>query len=163
MSSNSSGVITVIFRLILLGKSWTFLSPCYRLNSTVTDVQGEATRLGMLSIIIIMLHHQHGSPWPFSATLLYRPGGLQGYILYRHRAGVYRFELVVLLLLVHMRGPQEYDTYEFVPNSVAVSRLSILCLNKGNSCQMFSVYKYTNIHIYIYTNIQSAKADLGIF
>ena len=32
--------------------------------------------------------HQHGSPWPFPATL---PIGLQGYILYRHRAVVYRF------------------------------------------------------------------------
>ena len=34
---------------------------------------------------------QHGSPWPFLATRLYRsllPGGLQGYILYRHRAVV---------------------------------------------------------------------------
>ena len=41
-------------------------------------------------ICIIMSHRQHGSPWPSLATRLYCPlflVGLQGYILYRHRAG----------------------------------------------------------------------------
>ena len=45
-------------------------------------------------IIIIMVHHQHGYPWPSTATRLYRPSlpvGLQGYILYRHWAVVCRF------------------------------------------------------------------------
>ena len=45
-------------------------------------------------IIIIMSHRHRGSPWPSPATRLYRlslPVGLQGYILYRHRAIVYRF------------------------------------------------------------------------
>ena len=39
--------------------------------------------------IIIMSRYQHGYPWPFLATLLYRPllpAGLQDYILYRHKA-----------------------------------------------------------------------------
>ena len=45
-------------------------------------------------IIIIMSRRQQGSPWLSLATQLYRqllPVGLQGYILYRHRAVVYRF------------------------------------------------------------------------
>ena len=36
-----------------------------------------------------MSRRQHGSPWPSPANHLYRPSfrvGLQGYILYRHRA-----------------------------------------------------------------------------
>ena len=58
-------------------------------------------------IIIIMPHHQHGYPWPSLATPPYRPllrAGLQGYISYRNRAAVYRFELVGLPLLVHVKG-----------------------------------------------------------
>ena len=58
-------------------------------------------------IIIIMSRHQHGYPWSSLATGLYRqslPAGLQGYILYRHRAAVCRFELVVLPLLDHLKG-----------------------------------------------------------
>ena len=45
-------------------------------------------------IIIIMSRRLHGSPRLSLATLLYRlllVVGLQGYILYRHRAFVYRF------------------------------------------------------------------------
>ena len=44
--------------------------------------------------IVIMSHHQHGYPWPFLATFLYRPlllARLQGYIQYLHRAAVCRF------------------------------------------------------------------------
>ena len=40
--------------------------------------------------IIIMSRHQHRFPWPSLVTLLNRPSlsvGLQGDILYRHRAG----------------------------------------------------------------------------
>ena len=43
--------------------------------------------LDIYKYIIIMLCHQHGSSWPYPATLLYHPSlpvGLQGYILYRH-------------------------------------------------------------------------------
>ena len=50
-------------------------------------------------IIIIMLHHQHGYPWPSLATPPYRPllpTGLQGYIPSRQRAAVCKLELVVL-------------------------------------------------------------------
>ena len=45
-------------------------------------------------IIIIMSHCQHGFPWPSLTIRHYRPplsGDLPGYILYRHRAVVYRF------------------------------------------------------------------------
>ena len=58
-------------------------------------------------IIIIMLYHQHGYPWPSFATPPYRSSllvGPQGYIPYPQRAAVCRFELVILLLLSHMRG-----------------------------------------------------------
>ena len=44
--------------------------------------------------IIIMSHCQHSSPWHTLATRLYRsslPRGHLGYILYWHRAVVYRF------------------------------------------------------------------------
>ena len=46
-------------------------------------------------------------PNPLPTTFLYRlqlPAGLQGYILYRHRAVVCKLELVVLPLLVHVKG-----------------------------------------------------------
>ena len=46
------------------------------------------------NIIIIMSRCPHGSPWPSLAIRLYCPsllGGLQGYILYQHRAVVYKF------------------------------------------------------------------------
>ena len=44
--------------------------------------------------IVIRSRHQHRYPWPFLTTPLYRPSllvGLQGYILYWHRAVVCRF------------------------------------------------------------------------
>ena len=43
---------------------------------------------------------------------------------YPHIAAVCMFELVVLLLLGHMRGPLEYITDEFVLVSPAVSCMS---------------------------------------
>ena len=61
----------------------------------------------IIIIIIIMSRYQHGYAWPSLATRPYRPllpADLQGYIPYRHRAAVCRFELVVLLLLVHVKG-----------------------------------------------------------
>ena len=60
----------------------------------------------VIIIIIIKSRHQHGSSWPSLASLLYRPShpvNLQGYILYRHKAVVCRFYLVVLPLLVHVK------------------------------------------------------------
>ena len=58
-------------------------------------------------IYIILSSQQHGYPWSSIATLPYRSSllaGPQGYIPYRHRAAVFRFELVALLLLGHVRG-----------------------------------------------------------
>ena len=58
------------------------------------------------TIIIIMSCRQHGYPWPSLATSPYRSSLLarpQSYISYTHRAAVCRFELVILLLLGHMR------------------------------------------------------------
>ena len=59
------------------------------------------------NIINIMMRSQHGSPWPSLATHLYHSsllGCLQSYILYWHRTVVYRFYLVVLPLLFHVKG-----------------------------------------------------------
>ena len=50
---------------------------------------------------------QHGYPWPSHASSPYHSSllaGFQGYIPYPHIAAVCMFELVVLLLLSHMRG-----------------------------------------------------------
>ena len=58
-------------------------------------------------IIIIMSCRQHGYLWPSLATSPYHSSllaGLQGYIPYLHIATVCMFELVILLLLSHMRG-----------------------------------------------------------
>ena len=57
-------------------------------------------------IIIIMSCRQHGYPWPSLATSYHSSplAGLLGYIPYPHTAAVCMFELVVLLLLGHMRG-----------------------------------------------------------
>ena len=58
-------------------------------------------------IINIMLCYQHGYFWPSLATPPYRPllsADPQGYIPYRHRAAVCRFELDILPLLVPVKG-----------------------------------------------------------
>ena len=58
-------------------------------------------------IIIIIMCSQHGYPWPSLSTSPYHSSplvGLQGYIPYHHIAAVCMFELVVLLLIGHMRG-----------------------------------------------------------
>ena len=52
-------------------------------------------------IIVILPCHQHGYPWHSLATPSYNsslPAGPQGYTPYPHRAAVWRFELVALLL-----------------------------------------------------------------
>ena len=77
-----------------------------------------------ITIIIIMSCYQQGYPWPSLATSPNRSSplaGPQGYIPYPHIAAVCWFELVVLLLLGHMRGTLEYITYVLVPASSAVS------------------------------------------
>ena len=60
----------------------------------------------IIIIIIIMPCHWHGYTWPSLATSPYYSSplaGLQCYIPYPHIAAVSMFELVVLLLLGHMR------------------------------------------------------------
>ena len=93
-----------------------YISTLYRL------FEAEIWLICKCLILIIKSRYQHRCPWPSPTTLLYRPlllVGLRGYILYRHRAVVCRFKLVVLPLLVHVRGPQEYVT-----TSPAVSHMS---------------------------------------
>ena len=61
----------------------------------------------LVIIVIIMSCRQHGYPWPFLTTSTYHSSplaGLQGYTPYPHIAAACMFELVVLLLLGHMRG-----------------------------------------------------------
>ena len=60
-----------------------------------------------ISVSIIMSRDQLGYSWPSLATSPYRPllsADPQGYIPYRHRASVCRFELDVQPLLVHVQG-----------------------------------------------------------
>ena len=78
-------------------------------------------------IIILMSCRLHGYPWPSLATSPYHSSplaGLLGNIPYSHIAAECMFNLVVLLLLGHVLGPQEYITYELVPASPAVSGMS---------------------------------------
>ena len=61
----------------------------------------------VIIIIINMSCPQHGYPWPYHASPSYRSSflvGPQGYIPYPHGAAVCRFEIVVLLLLSHIKG-----------------------------------------------------------
>ena len=61
----------------------------------------------IIIIIILMSCHQHGYPWPSLATPPYRSlllVGPEDYIPYLHRAALCRLQLVILLLLGHMRG-----------------------------------------------------------
>ena len=75
-----------------------------------------------------MSRYQQGYFWPSLATSPYSPllpTGPQGYIPYRHRAAACRFKLDVLLFARPLwRGPQEYTTYELVPTSPAMTRMS---------------------------------------
>ena len=95
-------------------------------------------KIAIYITIIFTSRHQHRYPWhslvtPPSRPLL--PTGLQGYIPYRHRAAVCRFELDVLLL---WRGPKEYIPYELVPTSPAVSHMS-LSSNLDSFCDKWLV------------------------
>ena len=58
----------------------------------------------------------------FNRPLL--PAGLPGCIFYQHWDVLYRFQLVVLPLLVHVRGIQECVTYKFVLTSPAETYMS---------------------------------------
>ena len=103
-----------------------------RLTVTQTLVKNNHLKLVGKSIkekiiIINMSRCQQGSPRLSLATRLYRPlfpGGLQSYVPYRHKAVVFRFQLVVLPLVVHVAGPQDYVAYELVLTSPAVCHMS---------------------------------------
>ena len=85
---------------------------------------------------------QHRYPWPSLATspnYSSPMAGLQGYIPYSHIAAVCMFELVVLLLLGHMRGSREYITYEQVLASPAVSFGALLIGQLSNYLKRFSL------------------------
>ena len=96
--------------------------------------------------IYIYHHHQVASsawiyPWPFLTSLLYRPSllaGLKGYFLYRHRAVVCTFSLVVLPLLVYVKG------------SSGVRHLCVRPYFSSSIPHVWSVYIYIYIYIYIY-------------
>ena len=63
-------------------------------------------KLITITIIVVTSCHQHGCSGPSFATPLYRPSlpvGIQGYILYQHRAVVCRSYMAVLPLLVHVK------------------------------------------------------------
>ena len=77
------------------------------LTGSGINVMVPSMGLIIIIIIIIMLRYQHGYSWPSLATPPYRlllSADPEGYIPYRHRAAVCRFELDVLPLLVHGKG-----------------------------------------------------------
>ena len=78
-------------------------------------------------IIIIMSRHQQGYPWTSPATLLYRPCF---WLVFKTTSHIGTGLLYVgscwssCLCSSMWRGPLEYVTYEFVPTSPVVSRMS---------------------------------------
>ena len=75
--------------------------------NTCTKKSGNLLNTPYIYIIIIKSCRQHRYPWPSLSTSPYHSSllaGLQGYIPYPHITDVCIFELVVLLLLGHMRG-----------------------------------------------------------
>ena len=73
---------------------WLRSKNCVPKNRLQDCLKIPSTKTYILNIIIIMSCRQHGSPRLSFATRFYRPSlpvGPQGYILYRHRAVVYRF------------------------------------------------------------------------
>ena len=93
--------------------------------------------------ITIMSTLQHRSPRPSLDIRLHRPShpaGLPVYILYWHRAVIYRFKLVVLPLLVYVKG-STVVCHKFVLTSPAVSRMS-RSSNSDSLCDGWSVAVY---------------------
>ena len=86
--------------------------------------------------IIIMSCHKHGYPWPSLSTSPYHsspPAGLQSYIPYHHIAAVCMFELVVLLLIGHMRGST--GAYSLTISSLLLVRLACIVFVTGGRWQ----------------------------
>ena len=85
------------------------------------------TWLSLKIIIIIMLRHLHGYPWPFSPSFSIFHCFRQ---LFRNTSRIGTEQLYVgsswscCLCSSMWRGPQEYITYEFVLTSPTVSRMS---------------------------------------
>ena len=95
-----------------------------------------------------MSRYQHGYSLPSLASPRYRPllsADPQGYIPYRHRADVYRFELDVLSLLIHVKGAQEYITHELAPTFPVVSPVS-----GSSNFDSFRDGWSVTVYIYIY-------------
>ena len=83
-------MMTMVGKPLMIKKKVSFLNTS---SSSSSSSSGRAARTDiphLLSPLVPIVH----SP----------PAGLQGYIPYPHRAAVYMFELVVLLLLGHMWG-----------------------------------------------------------
>ena len=104
-SDGNEGVLRISLISMIGPSQWySWMSdPWHLLGWGFTPLQGYI-------IIIIMSRCQQRSPTPSLAISPYRPSlleGLPGSILYRHRAVVCMFELVVLTLLVHVKGSTE--------------------------------------------------------
>ena len=102
---------TFPIRCGFMSYSWYTLGVRGLISTNSSNQQGGHSDVKYITlfiyIIIIMSCCQHGYPWFSLATPPYRSSllaGPQGYIPYPHRAAVCSFELVVLLLLSHMRG-----------------------------------------------------------
>ena len=81
--------------------------PRWLISKIDFNLIASGNKILQLIIIIIMSHYQHRYPWPSLITPPYRlllPAGPQGYFLYRRRAAVCRFKLVVLPLHVYVKG-----------------------------------------------------------
>ena len=105
-----NGNYTRMLRAIL-NKSWRQHPTRHQLYGhrppITKTIQGRRTRHAGHCWRSIMSCRLHGYPWPFLAIPPYCSSLLAGpqyYIPYPHRATICRFELVVLLLLGHVKG-----------------------------------------------------------
>ena len=135
--------------------------------------------------IIIMTCGSNGYSWPSLSTSPYHSSpsaGLRGYIPYHHIAAVWMFELVVLLLIGHMRGSTGAHHLQsrlcFSSSPACLVRLACIVFviggrwpyswrREGCCCQdLFNIYIYIYvggvcmwdvIYIYIYIYKQSLR------
>ena len=101
-------------------------------------------KINKTTIIIIMSRYENGYSWPSLATPPYRSLLLtspQGYIQYRHRAVVCRFQLDVFPLLVHVHEyvfpllvhVHEYISYEIQQCPAYLVRLILIVFMTSGS------------------------------
>ena len=124
--------------------------------------------------------HKHGYPWPSLATSPNHSSplaGIQGYIPYPHIAAVCMFELVVLLLLGHMRGfigVHDLWARPCFSSSVLVRLAWIVFVMGGRwpyswclvgcCCQdLFNIYIYMYIYKYLLTPSHKKEGTKGQF